>query len=149
MGTAAFFAVFTITAIVSEILISCYISVLYVITQVATKIISYFVTSRSAAVPDLELMLRSLDWYNRLMQATNDDIGILPFCVLGMEFVIFSCRISLIIVSSDEQLISPTFAALTVGSCNLLYLFLASQMMEASTAINNLRTYSCSLPESR
>lgn len=130
-----FITAFALDFVLFALLIQAYVSVLNVMETIASQTQSTILRSRSHSPPDYELILRSLEWYNELMQAVNECIGMLPFAVLGMMFVYFSCGITFLITSGDELHISPAFAALSVGFSNVVYIIFTYEIIQKASTI--------------
>ena len=78
------------------------------------------------------MMNNSLKSFNKMMQSVNEEVGILPFSLLGLEFLVFTCGISLLVTSSGIE--STTYiTGFGVGAMNLLYLVTFFQVIELST----------------
>ena len=124
---------FIVSVFLYMLCIQFYISVLFVTTQVAEQVRDKLIQANNSLETDYEGIKKSLELFNKLMQTINEEIGMLPFCLLGMEFICFCAGISFLVTSSGDIEVSPYFAAISVGAMNVLYLICVVQIIELST----------------
>jgi hypothetical protein len=99
-------------------LMQFYVSIMFATVQVAKYMRSEFMRwSIVGEHPDHEMMREYLEWYNKLMRSVNEEAGIVPFSLLGMEFVGFACGLSFFVTQSDLGM-SPWMMAFSMGAMN-------------------------------
>jgi hypothetical protein len=139
--------IFYFALTISNLLVQFYISVLYVAVQAANHIWQQLCTESSLLQYDYESMKRQLEDYNKLLHTVNQELGILPFHMLGMEFIFFAIGISFLVTTSGQIEISPYYAMLTVGGVNVMYLVSLYQVIELSTECNRKMTSAWKIAE--
>lgn len=105
------------------LLMQFYVNVLFVALQTASCVKAHVIESVSQSQPDFASVRRHLEWYNSLMSAINADTGILPFALLGMEFIGFTAGTTFLVTSTTYLHTTPYFVLLIAGSFNLMYLY--------------------------
>lgn len=114
-----------------------YNTTLYVAAQLADNVRSKLIQTKISVTPDYLLMRRSLEACNLLMQTVNMELGTIPFSLLAMAFVSFSCSISYLVTCKGILAVTPFYAAITFGSMNLVFLFYLFQVIELSIRVHN------------
>lgn len=103
------------------ILIQFYSSVLFIANSLADHVCSLCEQSNTIPV-DYDLMRKSLQMYNNLMQTVNHELGIIPMTLLAINFAMFANGITFMVASRVDIGVSIYFATLTIGVLTLMYL---------------------------
>jgi hypothetical protein len=129
--TRTLFACIVWSSWVTMFQMQMYISILFVTDQIAKQIKSKFLHWHVAGGTDYDMMRRSLDWYNRMMEILNEEAGMIPFGCLAIEFMLFACAISSVVTGSEFG-VFLTPVLLITGSLNVSFIRTFYQMIQLS-----------------